>query len=154
MFNSLLVFLVNTGKHGNAHTWPMLVRNVFPWSPVRLHLQQIKNAHSFLFLTSAQERKKKNIWCLESDNITLTVSRLKATDCAHCCDWSPSLKLILELTPLSEEREMLLFDGDRGNVRLSSASALQNLRKALMCTQSYFDLLILTHLHQAWNTSE
>ncbi len=109
-------------------------------------LQQIKNARSFLILTSAQERKKKNIWCLESDNITLTVSRLKATDCAHCCDWSPSLKL----TPLSEEREMLLFDGDRGNVRLSSASALQNLRKALMCTLSYFDLLILTHLQQAW----
>lgn len=108
----------------------------------------------FSFLTSVQERKKKNIWCLESDNINLTVSCLKATDCAHCCDWSPSLKLILELTPLSQGREMLLFDGDRGNVRLSSASALQNLRKALMCTQSYFDLLILTHLQQARNKSE
>jgi len=30
-------------------------------------------------------------------------------------------------TPSSREREMLLFDGDRGNVRLSSASALENL---------------------------
>lgn len=48
---------------------------------------------------------------------------------------------------------MLLFDGDRGNVRLSTTSALQKPQKALMCMKIYFDLWILIQLQRTWNIS-
>lgn len=33
----------------------------------------------------------------------------QAMDCVHCCDWSPWLKLILELTPLPQERDAFVW---------------------------------------------
>lgn len=85
MFNSLLVFLVNASwsPHTQNCTYmtnagkeciPMIA-NAF-----REHLQQIQISRCFLFWqvlkNVSRNTKKKNIWCLESDNINLTVSCL------------------------------------------------------------------------------